>query len=232
MTTAWIASPPRRATTISVSLAAHLERLIASGELAPGARLPSERDLAASWGVSRSSVREALQDLDAKRLVDRAPGRGTTVRPASADVRDLLRLGDEVTDADHAAELRLVIEPQIAALAAERATQSALVMLERALEQADASLSADRSVELDQEFHLLLAQTTQNPLLATMLGLASSWTLDHRRYSHRTRRARQSSIDGHALILRAVAAGDPVAATRAMEDHLASVRRLVAEAQA
>lgn len=232
MTTASIAAPPLRATTISVSLAAHLERLIASGELAPGVRLPSERDLAASWGVSRSSVREALHELDAKRLLDRAPGRGTIVRPASDDVREMLRLGDRVTDAEHAAELRLVIEPQIAALAAERATESALVMLEAALQQADASLSPDRSVELDQEFHLLLAQATRNPLLTTMLGLASSWTLEHRRHSHRTRRARQASIDGHWLILRAVAAGDATAAQHAMEGHLASVRRLIAEAQA
>lgn len=210
-----------------MSLAAHLERLIGSGELAPGSRIPSERDLAASWGVSRSSVREALLELDAKRLVDRVPGRGTVVRPMSADVRELMRLGDHAVD--DAAELRLVVEPQIAALAAERATRSALVALDETLRRADASLSPERSVELDREFHLLLAQATRNPLLSAMLGLASEWTLDHRRRSHRTRRARQASIDGHALILRAVTARDAEGASRAMSAHLASVRQLVAE---
>jgi len=227
LTTVSISPPPLRAVTISDSLAAHLEGLIVSGELAPGSRLPSERDLAARWGVSRSSVREALQELCAKRLVDRSPGRGTVVRETSDDVRALLGLGDH--EPDDAAELRLVIEPQIAALAAERATRSAIVTLDETLRRADASQSAERSVELDQEFHLLLAQATGNPLLSTMLGLANTWTLDHRRQSHRTRRARQESIEGHALILQAVVAGDAAAASQAMSAHLASVRQLVAE---
>ncbi len=230
MTTTSISPPPARAATVSMSLVVHVERLIASGELAPGSRLPSERDLAARWGVSRSSVREAMLELESKRLVDRAPGRGTVVRHPSDDVRALLQLGEH--EVDDAAELRLVVEPQIAAIAAERATRSALLMLEETLRQADASLSPERSVELDQEFHLLLAQATQNPLLATMLGLANTWTLDHRRRSHRSRRARQSSIDGHWEILRAVAAGDAAEASRAMSVHLASVRRLVAESHA
>lgn len=232
MTTTPPLSPPLRASTLPVSLAAHLERLIATGELAPGSRLPAERDLAVSMRVSRSSLREAMHELEAKRLIERTPGRGTVVRRPSSEVHELLGLRGQPTETDQANELRLIIEPQIAGLAAGRATESALVGLRSVLEQADPALSPERSVELDVQFHLLLAQATQNPLLATMLGLANTWTLSTRRHSHRSRRARRESIAGHWRILDAVSAGDTTAATAAMEGHLDSVRRLIAEAQA
>src|ERR1700757_554897 len=62
--------------------AARLERLIVAGDLQPGDRLPSERDLALTLNVSRASLREAMHELEAKRLIERRPGRGTTVLPA------------------------------------------------------------------------------------------------------------------------------------------------------
>ena len=70
---------PQRARSVSVQLAAHFERLIATGVLRPGQRLPPERELAASLAVSRGSLREAMHELEAKHLVQRRTGRGTTV---------------------------------------------------------------------------------------------------------------------------------------------------------
>ncbi len=68
--------PLRRAETAVTIIAAHLERLIATGEVPPGAKLPPERELAASWSVSRSTLREAMSELERKRLLERSPAAG------------------------------------------------------------------------------------------------------------------------------------------------------------
>ncbi len=222
--------PPigRRAPNLSTSVAAHLERLITTGELPPGSKLPPERELAVSMAVSRSSLREAMQELENKRLVERNPGRGTIVTEPSARVKTLFRLTDTQVEQDNAAEVRLLIEPAIAALAAERATEANLVQLQSILGMSDPSLSPERSVELDVSFHLQLAHAAQNPLLTALLTMVTDWTLDLRRTSHSSKKSRRESIGGHQEIFDAIADGDPKRAKAAMESHLDQVRILIA----
>src|SRR5258707_14119741 len=100
---------PRRGRGMSVVLAAHFERLTATRELAPGSRLPSERVLAESFDVSRSTLREAMHELEGKRLIDRRPGRGTTVLAVQQNSTDLRNLAVDDAGQTHAAELRKVI---------------------------------------------------------------------------------------------------------------------------
>ncbi len=227
--------PPlaRRSPTISVTLAAHLERLIATGELAPGQRLPGERELAAQLAVSRASLREAMFELESKHLIERRPGRGTVVVENSAEQRDLheLTAGSEggVATAD-AAELRLIVEPSVAGLAARRATPANLLQLRDVLDASAGPLTASRSVEVDLEFHLLLAQAARNPLLTTLHGLMGEWTLPVRRRSHATKAGRARSVAGHQEIYAAVAAHDADAATAAMHAHLNDIHTLLKDA--
>jgi GntR family transcriptional repressor for pyruvate dehydrogenase complex len=216
--------PRRRTRGVGVEIAAHLERLIAVGELAPGTRLPAERELAESLAVSRGSIRDALGHLESKSLVERVHGRGTVVAMPPPRVAELYT-GLAGTDKELAdvAELRAVVEPRIAEFAALRATASDLLQLEEILLRSNEELSAAESLRLDVEFHSALARASGNPLLATVNTVACSWTGDVRRRSHTTRRARRMSLDGHRAIYAAVRARDGVAAGRAMTDHLTDV---------
>jgi GntR family transcriptional repressor for pyruvate dehydrogenase complex len=219
--------PHRRTRSIGVEIAAHLERLIATGELAPGARLPAERELAESLAVSRGSLRDALGHLESKSLVERVQGRGTVVCLPPAQVGELYAGLDETEkELTDVAELRAVVEPRIAEFAALRATAPDLLQLDDILARSHEGLVTADSMRLDIEFHSALARASQNPLLATVNTLACSWTPDVRRRSHTTRRARRVSVEGHRAILAAVRARDGEAARLAMTEHLGAVAAL------
>jgi GntR family transcriptional repressor for pyruvate dehydrogenase complex len=223
--------PPlrRRVRGVSVELAAHFERLIATGVLRPGSKLPPERELAQSMSVSRASLREAMHELESKHLIDRAPGRGTTVSEPLAQVGELVALRSEGGEqAAHASELRSVIEPRIAGFAAARATAANILQLEDSLAAQSENLNAAESLRLDLEFHVLLAQAAQNPLLSAVITLTSQWTSDVRRHSHATKEGRRASVRGHRAILDAVQAQDERGAREAMEAHLSEVHGLIA----
>lgn len=212
---------------MSAQIAAHLERLITLGELNPGDRLPAERDLATDLRVSRASLREAMHELEAKKLIERRPGRGTLVLPPPEHVRDLYEhISGEDRKLRDIAELRETIEPQIARLAARRATDANLMELDGVLRHTTEQLTAAGSVKLDLEFHLLLAQASQNPLLSSLNTLTSTWTRSVREFSHATTHARQVSHRGHRTILDAVMDRDQDAAGAAMFNHLQEVAEL------
>jgi DNA-binding FadR family transcriptional regulator len=221
---------PQRARSVSVQLAAHFERLIATGVLRPGERLPPERELAASLSVSRGSLREAMHELEAKNLVERRTGRGTIVAEQTESVTQLYSELDGDTDAslDDATELRLIVEPKIASAAALRSAPSNLVQLEDVLARSALRLDAETSLQLDVEFHLLLAHAAQNPLLVALCTMTSRWTETVRRHSHATPEGRLRSLEGHQAIYQAVLARDPDAAAAAMNEHLSVVRDVIA----
>jgi DNA-binding FadR family transcriptional regulator len=220
---------PQRARSVSVQLAAHFERLIATGVLRPGERLPPERELAATLSVSRGSLREAMHELEAKNLVERRTGRGTIVAEQTESVTELYSEldGTDVT-LDDATELRLIVEPRIASAAAVRSGPSNLVQLEDVLTRSALHPDADMSLQLDVEFHLLLAHAAQNPLLVALCTMTSRWTETVRRHSHATPDGRLRSLEGHQAIYQAVLARDADAAAAAMNEHLSAIRDVIA----
>lgn len=218
----------RRSISVSAEIVAHIETLISSGSLAPGTKLPSERELAAVLKVSRVSLREAMHELEAKRVVERRPGRGTVVLDTPPHARSVYQ---ELSESDRTlrdvAELRETIEPMFARLAAERATPATLLALERVLEKSTAELSQDESLKADISFHMLLAQASQNPLMVALNSLANQWTVSVRAFSHNTSQGRRSSHHGHQRIFHAVRDGNGEAASNAMLAHLADVANLI-----
>ncbi|MGF6821311.1 GntR family transcriptional repressor for pyruvate dehydrogenase complex [Microbacterium sp. ZKA21] len=221
--------PPssRRPEKESVAVTAHLERLIATGAVAPGERLPSERALAEQLSVSRTTLREAMHELENKRLVERTRGRGTRVRELGDEARDLDALVASAGRQDDVAELRFAVEPLLARLAAQRATSASIAALEELVAASSGPITAARSLELDTTFHQTLASAAGNPLLSELQRLVVSWTTPLRRDSHAHRSGRVMSAQGHHAILVAVRAGDQAAAQRAMEDHLNEVREAI-----
>jgi Transcriptional regulators len=217
---------PRDVRSMSVMVVAHLERMIATGELEAGSRLPPERELAATLQVARSTLREALHELESKHLIQRTRGRGTVVAIPSPEIAELGALPFDEGQVTHADELRRVIEPSIAGLAAIRATPANLVEIANVLDRASED-DAAQSLSADMEFHLLLAQAAQNPLLSSLQTMASGWTQPVRLLSHASLNGRLASIRGHRSIYAAVRRRDEHGAFQAMELHLREVNDLI-----
>ncbi len=216
--------------SVADDLVARLRRMIFDGELAPGAKLPPERELQAMLGVSRVSVREALHQLELQGLVDRRPGRGTVVvapdrsdraatllaRLTAAD-RDLLELMD----------LRAAIEPPIAARAAARATVADVQELRDLVDEMQRTSTVERVTELDEAFHAAIARATHNPLFSQLLDVIRDWLRATRRTALQSGRRRRESIAAHTRIVAAIAARDADAAAAAMREHIETVNRLL-----
>lgn len=206
----------------------HLQRLIVTGALAPGERLAPERTLATGLGVSRSALREALSRLEAQGLLERRQGRGTQVSEAVPLTSVLTsRLQKDAAEFAAAAELRTVVEPQIARLAASRIDEGRLLSLAGLLAESSDSTDADTSVALDVAFHVGVAQATGNGLLASLSELTVAWTVEARVYSHLEDSGRRLSHDGHTRILRALTAHNADAAEAAMRVHLDEIAELI-----
>ncbi|MBD0860673.1 FadR family transcriptional regulator [Gordonia sp. zg691] len=214
----------RRSTSIGAEIVAHFEQLISSGELAPGTRLPSERELATSLNVSRTSLREAMHELEVKNMVARRPGRGTIVTEPHGQANDLYeRISEAERTLRDVAELRETIEPRFAELAARRITDSTLIALEDVLAKTRLPMTQQESIELDISFHMLIAQASQNRLLVALGTLANEWTASTRALSHADSPARRLSHEGHHRIYLRLRERDAEAARQAMLDHLSEV---------
>lgn len=219
-------------TSVSDGLSARLEQMILDGVLAPGGRLPSERELQSALGVSRVSIREALHALELKGLVDRRPGRGTIVVAPDRSARTgtmLARLSAGERDLLEVMDFRAAIEPPIAARAAGRATANDVRALRDLIDQMESSADVAGTIALDEAFHAAIARAAHNPLLVALLETATEWMAASRGVALQSRRRRSESIAAHRRIVDAIAAGDPDTAGRAMADHIDGVNRLLAQ---
>jgi GntR family transcriptional repressor for pyruvate dehydrogenase complex len=225
----WAALNPR-AMRLSESVAARLEAMIVSGELPPGRRLPSERDLAALLGVSRGLVREAIHELALKGLVRRRQGRGTEVRgPYRSEFTGAIvgYLTQEVRDVTELLDFREALEPPIAARAAERATGADINRLGRISAALEQEADPERAADLDAQFHHAIALATRNHVLVKLVETSMEVLNQTRRRNLQTPERRRLSRDAHRAILAAIEAGDSETAERAMTDHIRGVASLV-----
>jgi GntR family transcriptional repressor for pyruvate dehydrogenase complex len=217
--------PVRRTRTFEDVLA-RIERRIAEDGLTVGDRLPAERRLAEQLGVGRSSVREAIRVLETLGVVSSRAGRGPDAgavlmsRPDAA-LTGLLRLhlGLAGLEPREVIDTRHMIEQWAAAHAATAGAGTAA--LASALAGMDAATTAEEFVEHDTAFHCAIADASGNRLLAAVMrSLRDSM----RKYAiEAVERLGDTSIlrADHVRILRAIDAGDPGEATRAVSDHLA-----------
>lgn len=223
--------PLGRARNRATEVVERLTEEILSGRLPPGAQLPTEREMMEAFGVSRTVVREAAAALRADGLLTTRQGKGAfvaedaTQQPYRIDPELRHSLGDVV----ELMELRLAIEVEAAALAAERATPAALRAVGRALETFERGIARDRSsIAEDFAFHSAIASATGNtqfPRILEYLGRfiiipRQTIVMDPARQTEATAYLR-TLVDEHRAIAAAVLARDPAAARKAMRDHLA-----------
>src|SRR5919198_123198 len=222
-----------RAVRLSESVAGRLESMIVSGELAPGRKLPAERDLARLLGVSRGLVREAIHELALKGLVHRRQGRGTEVRgPYRSEFTGAIigYLTQDARDVTELLDFREALEPPIAARAAERATSVDVQRLHRISAALDAEADPEQAADLDAQFHHAIAVATRNNVLVQLVETSMELLNQTRRRNLQTPERRRMSRDAHRAILAAIEARDGDAAERAMTDHIRGVAALVMRA--
>ncbi len=211
------------------ALATRIERGLANGSIAPGTKLPTERELAQRLGVSRASVREAMHELTLKGWLTRKPGLGTVVQPRSRRTHELLeRMDSEARDLREVADFRQLFEPHIAELAATRATTSELHQLEELCEADADLLTPSASVDLDNRFHRCLAGATHNQLIVAASDISAAWVFDFRLDAQQTLEGRRASIEGHREIAAAIRSRNPAAAAAAMTRHIARFHEVIA----
>jgi len=213
-------------------VAVQLRELIASGQTKPGERLPTEADLAKSFGVSRTTIREALRVLTSEGLIETSRGitGGSFVKRLDpAHVSEFLRNGLSVlvgTDGIQVADVldaRVALEVPAARWAAERRTNEELAQLERAsqiphVKNGAVGIHIDHSV-----FHLTLLDISHSKLLAALGRPVFEVLIDLTQKRNVTSPLTADTDDAHQRIVEAIRHRDPDAAAAAMEEHLASI---------
>jgi len=208
-------------------VADHIDGLISAGKLKVGDRLPPERELAERLGVARGVVREAVRLLSVKGLVTVEPGRGTFIVERGAEtisdhLSRLSRMGRFTFDDLN--ELRRMLEVEIAALAAERAQPEDVVQLNQAIEVMEEHLDAPEGyIAADLEFHLALANATQNRMFSLLIEVIVDLLQESRRLIFHVPGAPQRGQVWHRKIAVAVAQRDAAGASEAMRRHLEQI---------
>jgi DNA-binding FadR family transcriptional regulator len=206
-----------------------IKDMILDGRLQPGQRLPPERSLSEALGVSRPTVREAIRSLQAMHILESRHGAGTFVASLSLD--ELLRplqfvLSLAEGGLDTLFEVRLLLEPGAAALAAERATEEQVAGLRdcAARGRAEGADDAGAMLRLDIELHERIVRAAGNALLEHLWAATSALGAESRSYTVRLPSVLPRTVDEHHAIVEAIAAGDGPAAQAAMAAHIARIR--------
>ena len=223
---------PIRKTRAYEEIVRQVKSLTESEVLKPGDRLPSERELAEQFQVSRVTVRQALSVLQAMGLVESRVGDGTFAGGAHNSVVTILApmLNPPKSTLLEQLELRRLIEPEVARLAAERATDAQLDEMRRSLTRQQRLLDQGQSIiEEDSALHLIIARSSQNSLLVRMVESIHELIRGSREESLRAHATMERSIAGHRHIIDAIAKHDPAAARRAMLRHVLDVEAMIIE---
>ena len=224
---------------LSDAIARQLEKLILEGVLTPGERLPSERDLAQQLDVSRPSLREALQKVEAAGLLETRHGGGTFVRDTigeviSAPLADVFQRHPEA--ALDFIELRSTLEGCSAYYAALRGTEEDRAILAdrfRSMEEAHLLDDPSEEAERDADFHISVAEASHNLVLLhvmrSLLGLLRNDIIFNRKQLYDRAGSRELLLRQHRAIYEAIIAGDPEAARAAAQTHMTYVDKVLRE---
>jgi GntR family transcriptional repressor for pyruvate dehydrogenase complex len=219
---------------ITVQLLSTFKQLISEGTLAPGARLPPEREISANLGVSRASLRQALKVLEIMGIISQRVGDGTYLNTGAPRVlsepMEFLILLDGISFHE-LMEARLIVEPELAARAAIRASPADIAALRACILDMDKAARSDRDrlISDDLQFHDVISRAAGNRVcssmfsvvhqqLANLIGMTSQLVeLEH-------------TLKLHKRIYAAIRKHDPDAARERMLEHLRDATSLLARA--
>lgn len=200
-----------------------IKNWIQAGEFREGDTLPPEKKLCEMLGVSRTVLREAVSVLSSQGILDVRQGSGTMVRkPTMEDslkpISNFLELRD--VTASQVMEVRLALETAIARIAAERCCPSKLESLKKTVEvMRDPATNISVSIQKDDEFHIILAEATENELFVLMTRSIANIVNASRRLKI-TANGLENVVREHTLIINAIEQKDSDASAKTMETHL------------
>jgi DNA-binding FadR family transcriptional regulator len=215
-----------------------LLEMIESGELRPGDVLPSEREMMDGLGVGRPAIREAMQALERAGLIQIRHGERARVAEPSMD-----RMIDQMTDSmkhllvhssaslENLKDARLTFELEMARRAAERCRPADIAMLERTVDEQEASAGNPTSFRLlDGRFHREIAALSGNPIWPALSDALFRWLNDFHVDLVSVPGKERLTLAEHRGIIAAIASGNPEAAAMAMRDHLTRANELYRKA--
>ena len=217
---------------VTERLISAFKQLISEGSLKPGCRLPAERDLASSFGVARSSLRQALKVLEVMGVISQHVGDGTYLNTAASSIlsepMEFLILLDGISTHE-LMEARLIVEPELAAHAAERALPSDVAEIRRELRNMEASVAERaRLIEYDLAFHQSIFRASGNRVCTLMFSMIHE--LFQKLMTITSELADpQHTIKLHKRIYVAIAKGDMALARRRMQEHLSDAHHILTE---
>ena len=220
-----------RKTRVSEEIIGQVRDLITSGRLKVGDRLPAERELAATLQVGRSTVREAIRAMESLGILEARPGEGTFLVSNPSEQQP-----DPVTanafrsweNQRKLFEVRMVIEPDLAALAARRASFDQISRLRDILQEQEALVKqGETGIKSDTAFHFLLAEAAGNDVLVRIMESLMNLLHETREATLHAGGRSVRSMKQHRAILRAIEARDPVTAERRMREHIGEMQQLV-----
>lgn len=218
-----------RSSRLYEQIVQQIEDSILKGTLKSGDQLPSERELALKFGVSRTAVREAVKALHEKGLVEAYSGRGTFITNGTSEavrqsINLMLRI-DQTDGSESLAEVRQILEPEIAALAATRIQAPQIALMREAFSVMNSALKdPDAYIEADLDFHLALAEAAENPLILSLLDSIVGLLREQRIKIFFEEGGPERGQYHHARILAAIEKRDAEASRAAMRAHLQQVR--------
>ena len=218
-----------RSSRLYEQIVQQVEESIQKGALKTGDRLPPERELAQQFGVSRTAVREAVKALREKGLVEAYPGRGTFImetspHPIRLSLDRMVKAG-QAEGSRYLTEVREMMEPEIAALAAERADAEDLAAMRESFEVMEgAKKDPDAFIEADLDFHLALAEAAANPIILSLIDSIVGLLREQRMGIFQVEGGPERGQYHHKKILDAVEHRDAAGAREAMKAHMRQVR--------
>ncbi|WP_440906607.1 FadR/GntR family transcriptional regulator (plasmid) [Catenovulum sp. SX2] len=216
-----------------IQIATKLAAEISAGEIKPGERFPSERDLAAKYNVSRSTIREAMIALEVNQVVEIRTGSGIyALEPIAANP---IELADEFPSPFEILETRLILETEAAKLAATRISNSELhelMQLTTAMQVASEQGDIAKAEKIDQKFHLTIVRATRNNALISLyewLWQARQTSVVNKQFHHKLRQNNADAVlEEHRNMLNALMQRDEELAKTTTMHHLKEVEKRLA----
>jgi GntR family transcriptional repressor for pyruvate dehydrogenase complex len=220
---------------VSDSVSNQIKQAIFSGQLEPGHKLPPEREMAEQFATSRVALREALRGLEQEGMIEIRRGFGggafvadfdNALRALADSLNTVVKLGQ--AKSGHLTEVRSMLEPHMARLAAARATDDDLRAMQAVVEaQEEEVASGVLSRKFDMEFHRAVAGACHNPVLTIVVTAINDAIREAIYRSRLTREMRQQVVQYHREVLEAISQRDEDLAGRLMEEHVVAVERHV-----
>lgn len=225
--------------TLTSQAIEYILNLIKSGQVAPGGKLPTEKDLTKQLGVSRTCIREAMKSLESLKLISVRPKVGAVVlepSPSALFSAEQLSTAAYQQTTDSLIEFRRILEVGLASLAAQKADESEITEMDQAVQlHRDAIQSGQRAYPADMAFHAAIAKASKNPIAIMVFEMISEPLTAQRRRTNDVPNAAEDGLRDHLLILAAIKDRNPEKARNMMRAHMDTAEhyyRLATKAQA